>query len=407
VSRSVDGQVAPQKRWELLEALRQLRTTSRSALARETHTSRGMVSLIVDEFLREGLVREEGRGNSTGGRPPRLVSFCPDAVLAAGAALSDAHWALVLVNLDAQVVRRIESPLSGPTPGDAVEALETGYRAISRALGAARLLPAVGLGTPGLVDIRSGEIVTAADRGWANVPMASMVAEKLGLPSVIMANRSRVGALAEVWQGAGRGLEDLIYVWVGSGIAAGIVHKGRLYVGANSSAGELGHVTVRPDGPLCGCGNRGCLQQLASGPAIADAARRRLRETPASLIAEMVSDHPERITAQTVFAAAEGGDATAQELLAQAGSYLGLAIGNLVNLFNPQMVVLGGPVGSSSDLLLHAVQAEVRRRAMTYPLSAAAIRRSELGAEASAIGAGVLVLQRTLGLLRESAQEGA
>jgi predicted NBD/HSP70 family sugar kinase len=390
----------------VLEALRQQRIISRTALAVQTHTSRAMVSLVVDEFLRDGLVRAVGPGDSTGGRPPQLIEFVPDAALAPGAALTNSQWNLVLINLDAHVVRRIESPIVGSSPAEAIASLSQGYLRLTADLPPSRLLPALGLGTPGLVDIRTGTIVTAADMGWNDVDMAAMTRKALGLQRVIVANRSRLGALAELWQGAGRGVDSLIYVWVGTGIAAGIVIKGRLFVGANSSAGELGHVTVQPDGPLCPCGNRGCLQQLASGPAIANRARQRLREVPTSLIGSLVGGAPERITAEVVFAAERMGDELAGELIAEAGAHIGLAVANLINLFNPQMVILGGPVGAADESLLTAVQAEVRRRAMAHPLAAAQITRSVLGPDASAIGAGVLVLQRTLGLLRP-AERGA
>jgi glucokinase len=155
----------------------------------------------------------------------------------------------------------------------------------------------------------------------------------------------------------------------------------------------LGHVTILPDGPLCACGNRGCLQALSSGPAIANRARAQLRRGPDSLLLELTEGHPERIMAETVFAAAEQGDEVAQRVVDETAAYLGIAVANLVNLFNPALIVLGGPVGQNGQVLLEPLRAEVQRRAMAYPLSAARIVSSTLGPDAGAIGAAVLVLQ--------------
>jgi predicted NBD/HSP70 family sugar kinase len=153
-------------------------------------------------------------------------------------------------------------------------------------------------------------------------------------------------------------------------------------------------VTVVPDGPLCGCGNRGCLQALASGPAIANHARERLRAGGDSLLLTLVDGHPERITAETVFTAAEQGDRLAQDVVANTATVLGIAFANLINLFNPQQIILGGPVGQGSQVLLEPLRAEVQRRAMAYPLSVVQIEASTLGNDADAIGAAVLVLQQ-------------
>jgi glucokinase len=264
---------------------------------------------------------------------------------------------------------------------------------ITRDLDHARLLPAIGLGTPGLVDMKAGLVKTAVDVNWFDVPIGAMAEQALGR-AVYVANRSKVGALAELWSGRDQNIRNLLYISIGTGIAAGVVIQGQLYTGANSSAGELGHVTILPDGPLCGCGNRGCLQALASGPAIANRAREQLRHMPGQQLLDLVEGHPERIQPETVFAAAEAGDALARKVVHDTAIYLGIAVGNLINLFDPELIVLGGPVGQRGQILLETVRAEAQRRAMAYPLSVARIVTSTVGPDAGAIGAAVLVLQR-------------
>jgi len=384
----------------LLEILQETRVVSRAELARRAGLSRTTVGILVEELLRVGLAREVGLASSTGGRPPMLLEFNPDAALALGAQMTDRAWHIVLANLDTQARRRVSVRIADDTPQAAIAALQEGVTALTEQQAPGTILPAIGVGTPGLVDVHSGVIKSAVDIGWAEVPMKAMIEERLGLRALV-ANRSKVGALAELSQGtgAGRQVNDLIYISIGTGIAAGIVHQRRLYTGANSSAGELGHVTVLPDGPVCPCGNQGCLQQLASGPAIANRARARLREGLPSILGRLAGDHPERISAITVFRAAQEGDTLAQEVVAETARHLGLAVANLINLFNPELIVLGGPVGRRSQVLLEPLLEQVRRRAMAYPLSTVRIVTSRLGPEAGAIGAATLVLQQASDLI--------
>ena len=389
-------------RAHVLDILLEARVISRPELAKRTGLSRATIAILTDELLDLGIVRARGLGDSGGGRPPVILEFNPDAALAMGASLRNHHWDLVLTSLDGRVVRRSTVPVQDLTPDSAIAALHTGVKQITAdtrsQVNMARLLPAIGVGTPGLVDMHAGIVKTAVDVGWFDVPVQAMAETVLGIP-VYVANRSKVGALAELWSGRTRNVQNLIYVSIGTGIAAGIVLQGQLYTGANSSAGELGHVTVVPDGPLCGCGNRGCLQALASGPAIANRARERLRSTGDSLLLALVEGHPERITAETVFMAAELGDRLAMDVVANTATVLGIAFANLINLFNPELIILGGPVGQGSQILLEPLRAEVQRRAMAYPLSVVQIEASTLGNDADAIGAAVLVLQQASEIL--------
>lgn len=380
-------------RARVLDILLQSRVISRPQLAKTSGLSRATIAVLIDELLEMGLVREGGLGDSGGGRPPVMLEFNPHAALALGARLRDNRWGIVLTDLDARVVRRLDVPLVDLSPVSAVAALQAGAAEITQGIDPTRLLPAMGLGTPGLVDMKAGLVKTAVDVNWFDVPIGAMAQAALGMP-VYVANRSKVGALAELWSGRDQNLQNLLYISIGTGIAAGVVIQGQLYTGANSSAGELGHVTVVPDGPLCGCGNRGCLQALASGPAIANRAREQLRQSPHHRLLELVEGHPERIVAETVFAAAEESDPLALAVVEEAAVYLGIAVANLINLFNPELIVLGGPVGQRGHILLETIQAEAHRRAMAYPLAAARIVTSTLGPDAGAIGAAVLVLQR-------------
>jgi predicted NBD/HSP70 family sugar kinase len=196
----------------------------------------------------------------------------------------------------------------------------------------------------------------------------------------------------------GQNVHELIYISIGTGVSAGIVYQGTLFLGANSSAGELGHMTVLPDGPICPCGSRGCLQQLVSEEAIVDSARRRMRAAKSSILHRMAAGGPGALNTGHIFEAAEKGDRVALQTLEETASYLGIAIANLINLLNPNLILLGGPVGQASETLAGMIREKVRQRVMAHPGSAVRILRSSLGAEAGAIGASVLVLQRASSL---------
>jgi glucokinase/transcriptional regulator of PTS gene len=381
----------------VFDILKSTRSISRPELAARTGLSRATIAVLIDQLLAAGLVREQGLGSSSGGRPPVVIEFNPDAGLALGACMHDLDWHLVLTNLDAQIRDRIDLHIPRSSPEEAVECLSAGVRQLMARTDGSRLLPAIGLGTPGLVDIRSGVIKLAADLGWIDVPFASMVKESLGLDAYI-ANRSKVGALAEYWYGVGQNVHELIYISIGTGVSAGIVYQGTLFLGANSSAGELGHMAVLPDGPICPCGSRGCLQQLVSEEAIVDSARRRMRAAKSSILHRMAAGGPGALNTGHIFEAAEKGDRVALQTLEETASYLGIAIANLINLLNPNLILLGGPVGQASEILADMIREKVRQRVMAHPGSAVRILRSSLGAEAGAIGASVLVLQRASSL---------
>lgn len=378
-------------RSRLFDVLKSARTVSRAELARQTGLSRTTVGTLVDELLRVGLVHELGPGDSTGGRPPWLLAYNPQAALALGAVVDPHACTLVATDLDAQVRHRVERPLRDTNPATAAAALGEGVAALRAQAGSARTLPAVGLGAPARLDVTAGLLKTAADVGWAEGTMRLLAEEATGL-SALVADRSQVEALAELWRGAGRDAQELIYISIGVGIAAGIVHERRLFLGANSSAGGIGHVTILPDGPRCACGNRGCLQQLASGPAMVS--RAWLQGSKSSRLHALAGDRPEHITPEMVLQAAEEGDPAAQRIVEEEARYLGIALANLINLLNPEVIVLGGPVGRAGRSLLQPLRAEVRRRAMSHPHAAVRIETSTLGPDAGAIGAAVLVLQQ-------------
>lgn len=377
----------------ILGIVREDRRVSRAAVARRSGLSKVTTSLIVDELVRAGLLREVGSGQSTGGRPPQLLEYCPDAWLAIGAQYVHREVVAVATDLDATVVRQVRCPVSDSRPETVLATVGAAANELLEMLPRERVL-GLGFAAPGLVDVDRGVVTLAIDVGWRDVSAARILGEQIGLP-VMAANRSKTAALAERWRGNEAGAEHLIYVSLGTGIAAGVVHGDALYLGATSSAGELGHVTVDPSGPVCECGNRGCLHVYAGEEAIVRRARELARRMPRGSLVDQIDGDVRSINADSVIDAALRGDPLAIQVIEETGQFVGIALANVVNLFNPDVIIVGGPTSRAGIALLESIDREVRRRALTVPGRHVTIALSSLGTTASAIGGAILVLRET------------
>jgi glucokinase len=245
-----------------------------------------------------------------------------------------------------------------------------------------RRVRALGIGLPGPVDPAAGLVISPANLpGFRNVPLNRILTRATGIPSFLH-HDAHLAALGEHRRGAARGASELIYVTVSTGIGAGILLRGELYAGAHGIAGEVGHIVVQRDGPLCTCGNRGCLEAIASGTGIARAARELAPGTPGSVLHELESP-----VAEDVARAARDGDALAKSILENAGSYLGLAMGTLVNLFNPQLIVLGGSVIKAGAFLLGPMRRSMNASSWKAARRGLRIVRPALGDDVGLIGA--------------------
>jgi glucokinase len=241
---------------------------------------------------------------------------------------------------------------------------------------------ALGIGLPGPVDPAAGLVISPANLpGFRNVPLNRILTRATRIPSYLH-HDAHLAALGEHRRGAARGASELIYVTVSTGIGAGILLRGELYAGAHGIAGEVGHIVVQRDGPLCTCGNRGCLEAIASGTGIARAARESSPETPGSALHGLLQPQ-----AEDVVRAARAGDELATAILENAGTYLGLAMGTLVNLFNPQLIVLGGSVIKAGQFLLSPMRDSMNASSWKAARRGLRIVRPALGDDVGLIGA--------------------
>jgi glucokinase len=251
----------------------------------------------------------------------------------------------------------------------------------------------VGVGAPGPLDTRSGIVLLTPNLGWVNLPLRKIIHQRLGLPAALD-NDANCAVLGEWWMGAARGTKTAIGITIGTGIGGGIIIDGKLFHGASDCAGEIGHTTIDTEGRRCKCGNYGCLEAYASGPNIALRAVEEITAGAVSRLASYVGGDLKQITAQTVYQAAHDGDDLALEVVNDTAKFLGTGIANLLNIFNPEVVVVCGGVTLAGDHLFVPLRREVARRAFKPAVSVCRIVPCELTGTAGVYGAAKVFLDR-------------
>ncbi|MFC1949131.1 ROK family protein [Chloroflexota bacterium] len=255
-------------------------------------------------------------------------------------------------------------------------------------------LGAISIADAGIIDIKRGLVTTSPNLpNWNNIPLKSIVEEKYGVTTFLI-NDADAAALGEHRLGAGKGLNTIILLTLGTGIGGGIIINGRLYLGPTGSAAEIGHMVIEASGPPCNCGKRGCLETFSSGTAIARDAINRIGNGEKSSLADMVGGDIEKITAEKVYLAAKDGDSLSLEVIAGAACYLGIGVANLVNIFNPEMVIIGGSVANIGDLLLDPVRQVVKEQAFGLLARTVRIAPALLGNDAGIFGAAIYAAEQ-------------
>lgn len=278
--------------------------------------------------------------------------------------------------------------------GRIVSMIETTIAQVIREAGAVRDdILGVGIGSPGPLDRERGLVITTPNLGWHNFPLRDRVSHGAGLRATLD-NDANCATLGEWWIGAARGARNVVGMTIGTGIGGGLILDGKLYHGSSDVAGEVGHTSIDSTGRRCKCGNYGCLEAYASGPATADRAREALAGGDDSLLIAMVDGNLENLTAQQVYDAAKQGDLVAREIVRETARFIGTGIANLLNIFNPDVVVLAGGVAQAGEELFAPVRAEVRRRAFKPAVDACRIVPGTLHGAAGVVGAVATFLER-------------
>ncbi len=370
---------------------------SRAQVARRLGLSRTTISTIVSKLISVGFVTEQQSKAKGRGRPGIHLSLTTKRWYAIGAEFHSKKWVAVVTDLEGRLLKILETPVKKEDADSFLLGLKETIQMIMKDL-PGPMLPAIGVGTPGLVDCEKGVILRADDFGWRQVEVKKYLEEELGLKTFVL-NRHRAGGLAESRFGVGRKVHNLVYIGIGTGISAAFISDGILIHGANYSAGEIGHMIVDPGGDRCGCGKKGCLQAVASGSALVRMAQEALRRGEASSLREMMEGEGGELSGELICREAAKGDPLSLRCVEQAAGFLGIAVANIITSFNPDMVIIGGPVGQTGDPLVRLIREEAARWAMEHPFSATRIVQGVLGETVGALGAACLVLDRKLELV--------
>jgi predicted NBD/HSP70 family sugar kinase len=365
---------------------------SRAEIARSHGIARSTVSEIVGTLLPTGLVAEVGVGPSGGGRRPIVLQFQDEACVILGVEIGATHLAVALTDLRGHVLaweHRNHAVRSDPD-GTRALLVELCDACLATRPHGAQPLIGIGVALPSPVDPGNpdqvSELVLPA---WQGRTGLEILRQRYGVP-LMLDNDANLGALAEGWWGAGRGVDDFAYVKVATGVGSGHVIGGKIYRGATGVAGEIGHLAIDPHGGPCVCGLRGCLATLVGAPALVARACALRSEYPQSVLAR---SEP---SIDSIEDAALAGDALALQVAREAAENLGIAVAGMLNLMNPAMVILGGGLARLGDVLLEPLRETVRRRTLVSSVAVSEIRTSELGPQSIAVGAATLILQAAL-----------
>ncbi|HVO71527.1 MAG TPA: ROK family transcriptional regulator [Aggregatilineaceae bacterium] len=382
----------------ILSCLRTSPPQSRANLAARTGLTRSTVSSLVDELIRANLVRETGISPSRGGRPGTLLQLNPDGGCAIGVEITLDSIMVLLTDFVAQPrwLRQIEVKSTDPDVviSQAECLIDEALTFNARTHGMKPL--GIGLGIAGLVNPEEGVLRLSSNLGWRDIPFRTRWQERFDLP-VKVGNEASIAALGESYFGAAVGYTNFVYLVISTtALGGGIFVNGRLYQGVDGYAGEAGHMVIDPAGPPCTCGKRGCWETVLRAACALEPIRKRLKQGQASSVLDRVQGDSSAITFQTVIDAAAQGDALVASAVNRVTNILATGIGNLVNLFNPQLIVLGGPLGLAMGPFLPAIETAVAAQAVVPAESVAEIRLSQIRSNACAMGAVALVLDEIL-----------
>ena len=387
------------RQFELLRAVHTSGVLSKGDLTAQTGYSHFLVSKLTDSLVRGGFLTESGTAASTGGRPPALLEVNPALGKLVGLHIGVVNCRIAVTDLNGTLLhyRKIPSrALEGPEVSlpYLVEQVE---KCLSAGRVPRRALRGIGIGISGILDRSTGTtLLWPRSPRWQNVPVRRHFEEAFGV-EISVDDTPRTLAMAERRWGSARGAASFVYVMVGAGVGAALHLNREWYSGAGGFAGEFGHVTVAENGPLCACGNRGCLEALVSANAIIRRAQGAVRQAAAIPLWSLCNGDPGRVSVELIAQAAHGGDRFCAEELQRAGRYLGIGLAGLINLLNPALVILGGGVSlAAGDAFVQAVQSVIAQRALSQPAAQAEVRLSQLDETAWARGAALQVAGRAL-----------
>ncbi len=391
-----------EKEVEVLRLIHARVTLSRAELVKLTGLSAGLISAIVRRLITRSLAVESGLEPTKLGRRRITLKLKAEAAYTVGVEIGTYHLRVIVIDLAGNVCHKLET-LTMLNKGMA-HVMERCFESISKAVEACGLpkgaITAIGVAHSGVTDSDRGIVLSFPRPGqmaeWRNVPLREMLEEKFKVPCFVE-DSVRMAALAEKQLGVASNFSDFVYIGIGMGIGACIFVNGKPYRGAGGSAGEFGHMTVDEDGPLCCCGNYGCLSALASCSAIMQSMTDAIRKGVHSRVQEMVEDDLDRINIEMIIQAAMENDSLAFRVLNDSAMHIGVALADVVNLLNPAVVVFGGPLFQTNPhFVLEPIQRVIKQRALEKAANEVQLMVSELGGESGALGAARMAAEKSI-----------
>lgn len=376
------------------------RNISRVQLAQKTNLSTSAISNLVNELLKQGIVSENDQEEPAAtelrsvGRPRASIHLEPNARYVIGLHIGVGLFRICIANLLGELLFNHIEYFDVSDPATTVlDQMTTSIETmiITSNLERTRIL-GVGVGASGLVDFETGINILAPNLNWHNIPLRDYLSKKLQLP-VVVDNNVRTMAIGEKYFGVGKDVDSLIFVYARIGVGAGLIYKGEVFRGNTAGAGEIGHTIMLPEGgEACRCGNRGCLETLVSETAIVNKAKKIALSNPGGIFGQLSELDSNLTLIEKVFKAAREGDIEIRKLLEKRAYYLGVAMAGMVNLFNPEMILLGGIYGEAPDLFLDSVIETVHEKAFGGMGKKVQMQETSFGWKAGVLGAAALGL---------------
>ncbi|MBI5030316.1 MAG: ROK family transcriptional regulator [Chloroflexi bacterium] len=372
----------------ILNTLHDHTRISRARLAAITGLNKATVSRLIKELLDANFVREIGspKGDDAG-RPAILLELNPHAGYIIGAEIGVDFISVVLTNFAVEVHWRHQEQTSHLPNQEAIlqRTLAIIHAALDHAKRDGQQILGLGLGVPGLVDVQSGALLFAPNLGWRDVKLRELLEHEFNFP-IYVDNEANLAALGESRFGVARGCKNVLFITSGRGLGGGIVLNGDVWTGAIGLAGEVGHMTIALDGPQCNCGNRGCWETLVTEGAVYRFVREALTAGQKSFLSDLTHGDLDQLTIPLVVQAARSQDPVALDALKKTGQYLGVGLANLINAWNPEMIVLGGNLSLASEFLLPEINQVIEARSLLWSRRVAKILIAAYGSDACAMG---------------------
>lgn len=377
----------------ILNTVREKGPISRADIAKFTKLTPPTISNIVKELLESELIVESVRENSKGGRRATTLIINASNFFIIGLDVGPKYIKGILTDLNARVIKEFKTEISSNVTKDKLLSLME--RCIQKLIlngnNFYQNIIGIGVGMHGVVDVQKGVSILAPTLQLQNIPIKEHLEKKFNL-IVKVENDARAMTLGEAWFGNSYGSDSSACINIGRGIGGGIIINRKLFHGENFVGGAIGHMTIDFAGPLCNCGNYGCLQALASGPSIAKKAAKQIATGRKSMLSQMVNGELENISGELIYQAAKSGDVLSRDILSESGRYIGIALTNLIHTINPACIVIGGGVSKAENFILDDIKNTINKRALTDSAKHTDVFLTSLGDHATAIGAVSLLL---------------